>query len=107
MSYGPSSTAMSRNTVPGNPPIPADQSPSIIRDGVERTEDLVASLHDQITATEARLESVLSPIGPAAGAPIEKSPQLTSHVHGRLRSLTESLSHAIDRLRDLTQRIEV
>lgn len=90
--------------------VPCDlDSPSRIRDGISRTEELLGDIHNAIDVIERRLDVVLQPTPPLPGAPtgVTKALPLGSHFLGRVVGLNDGFDAAVQRLRSLTQRVEV
>lgn len=87
---------------------PADDSASRIRDSIGSTEQLLSVLQETIERMERRLDTVLTPQPPSTSGQVNKNPTpIGSHVVGRLEILNEGFAHAIQRLIDLTRRVEV
>ena len=102
--HRPASTSL--NAVPTAPPT---DSPSRIRDSVSNTEQFLSNIHDAIGSLERRLDTVLAPAMPT-GSSTPSSAQVaksSSHLFGRLDILNDGLSHAVARLNDIAQRVEV
>lgn len=86
----------------------AQIGPTAIRDRITGAESLMSDLHNAIDALEKRLDTVLIPVPPATGSGQGAGPSAPiSHVRGRLELLNEGTSHAIQRLQQLAQRVDV
>jgi len=89
-------------------PAPVDESASAIRDAVTHAEALLSELHEAISALDRRLETVLTPAPPqtATNSP-SKTGSVGSHLRGRVLILNEGWQHAVERISQLRQRVEV
>lgn len=86
------------------------ESPSRLRDGVGGTEQLLSDVHEAINVLEKRLDTVLTPAPPTVNQLQQNAKQMTpmgSHLSGRVLILNEGFGHAVARLRELAQRVEV
>ena len=113
MGYGNEPSAQSGNYNASRVVTAFDSKPNdvgtVVRDGVTATEQLLSEVHDAISQLEARLETVLTPMPPAGGntpGTVPTGPPV-SHLAGRLAILNDGYRQAAQRLRVLTQRIEV
>lgn len=86
-------------------------SPSRIRDGITRAEEILIAVHEAIGALELRLDTILQPQPPqavsnAANSGKPSDPQC-SRVMFRIDILNKGFDDATNRLRDMARRIEV
>lgn len=88
-----------------DPPI---ETGAVIRGALDAHESTLAELHETISRLEGRLDPALTPAPPQpTGATSGPSAPPCSHVALRLVSLNSGYRHAVERLRELTQRVEV
>lgn len=88
---------------------PVDHSASIIRDGLSSNEQTLSEIHETISRLEGRLDPALTPIPPQPASTSGQAPNgpPSSHVTERLTTLNSGYRHAVQRLRELIQRVEV
>ena len=84
---------------------------SPIRDSITGAEQLLSDVHQSIDLLEKRLDTLLTPVAPTPPAQINSRVAATggpsSHVLGRMSILNEGYQHAITRMRELHNRIEL
>ncbi len=93
------------DVVPSNP-----DSPSAIRDTVTHIESLLSGLHIQVGVTEKRLDTVLESVPPAVSQACNGAKEAqtnNSHLLERLYELGRSVEYLLNRLQDLTRRVQV
>src|SRR4051812_39772151 len=78
-----------------------DESGSLIRDALCHSEDLVSALHSEIAALEQRLDTGLTPVGPAPNGSNScgSEPIGRSHVLERIGTYNQALVAAVMRIR--------
>lgn len=88
---------------------PVDHSASVIRDAVSGNEQILSELHETISRLEGRLDPALTPVPPQTSGTNSQVPNgpPCSHVTVRLGALNDGYRHAVQRLRELIQRVEV
>lgn len=103
-------SAYTQHTAIGGPAtIALDPSSSVVRDGLSANEQTLSEIHETISRLEGRLDPALTPVPPQPASTNSQTPNgpPCSHVTARLGALNDGYRHAVQRLRELIQRVEV
>lgn len=111
MDYSKSGGGLTTGNYAGNAAATSvEESASWIRDATTQSEQFLSDLHEQLNHLERRLDTVLTPSAPAPttnSVQPKGSTNAGSHLRGRVVILNEGWQHAIERLAQLRNRIEI